>query len=115
MITLKYLITGATGGLGAGVLEHLSKHLPNSDFAASSSRPEAAQKFEESGIQFRRADYNDTQSLEKAFEGVEKLLFVSSSTRTFDNELREKQHRNVIEAAKAAAVGHVHLSTVSQK
>ena len=104
-MTLKYLITGATGGLGGGVLKQVSKHVPKTEYAASSSRPEIADQFESSGIQFRHADYQDRDSLEKAFVGVEKLLFVSANT--YDNEARNQQHRNVIEAAKSAGVGHV--------
>ncbi|KAK3176195.1 hypothetical protein OEA41_007518 [Lepraria neglecta] len=69
-MTLKYIITGATGGLGGGVLQQLSKHVPKSDIAASSSRPEAAKHFEPPGIQFRHADYQDRASLEKAFTGT---------------------------------------------
>lgn len=104
-MTLKYLITGATGGLGGGVLQQISKHTSKSDYAASSSRQEAAKQFETSGIQFRHADYQDRASLEKAFVGVEKLLFVAANT--YDNEARNQQHKNVIEAAKSACVGHV--------
>ena len=104
-MTLKFLITGATGGLGGGVLQQISKHVPKSDYAASSSRPEVAEQFESSGIQFRHADYEDRVSLEKAFAGVEKLLFVSANT--YDTEARNQQHRNVIEAAKSVRVGHV--------
>ena len=104
-MTLKYLITGATGGLGGCVLQHISKHAPKSDYAASSSRLEAAEQFENSGIQFRHADYQHRASLEKAFTKVEKLLFISANT--YDNEARNQQHSNVIEAAKSAGVGHV--------
>ena len=93
-MTLKYLITGATGGLGGGVLQQISKHAPKS-----------ANQFESSSIQFRHADYQDRASLEKAFVGVKKLLFVSANT--YDNEARNQQHRNVIEAAKSAGIGHV--------
>ena len=102
---MKFLITGATGGLGKGVLSHLAKHVPGEDFAASSSRADAARQFEDDGIQFRHADYDDLDSLKKAFQDVEKLLFVSSST--FDNEKRTIQHGNVIAAAKTAGVRHV--------
>ena len=87
------------------MLQQISKHVPKSDYAASSSRPEVAEQFESSGIQFRHANYEDRVSLEKAFAGVEKLLFVSANT--YDNEARNQQHRNVIEAAKSVRVGHV--------
>lgn len=107
-MTLKYLITGATGGLGGGVLQQISKHVPKSDYAASSSRPEAAAQFKSSGTQFRHVDYQNIASLEKAFAGVEKLLFVSANT--YDNEARNQQHRNVIAAARTAGVDHVRFS-----
>lgn len=110
-MTLKYLITGATGGLGGGVLQQISKHVPKLDYAASSSRPEAATQFGSSGIQFRHVDYRNQASLEKAFAGVEKLLFVSANT--YDNEARNQQHRNVIEAASRAAVGHVYYTSLA--
>ena len=87
------------------MLQQISKHVPKSDYAASSSRPEVAEHFESSGIQFRHANYEDRASLEKAFAGVEKLLFVSANT--YDTEARNQQHRNVIEVAKSVCVGHV--------
>ncbi|KAL9132317.1 MAG: hypothetical protein Q9175_006507 [Cornicularia normoerica] len=66
-MALKYLITGATGGLGGGVLQQISKHAPKSDYAASSSRLEVAEQLESSGIQLRHADYQDPDSLGKAY------------------------------------------------
>ena len=102
---MKFFITGSTGGLGAGVLSYFAENVPHSDFAASSSRAEAGKQFEDAGLQFRHADYDSLGSLTKAFAGVEKLLFVSSST--FDNEKRTRQHGNVVKAAMAAGVNHV--------
>ena len=87
-MTLKYFITGATGGLRGGVLQQLSKDVPKSGIAASSSQPEAAKHFENNGIHCRHADYQDRASLEKAFTGVEKLLFVSGAT--YDNKARNQ-------------------------
>lgn len=104
-----YLITGATGGLGSGVLHHLvtTNNAPRSDIIASSSRKEAAAQFEQIGVPFRHVDYNDLESLHAAFAGVDKLFFVSSNT--YDNEARSKQHQNVIKAARETGVGHVRL------
>ena len=34
-MVLKYLITGATGGLGAQVLKHLTAQVPSSEYAAA--------------------------------------------------------------------------------
>jgi uncharacterized protein YbjT (DUF2867 family) len=106
MPPLKYLITGATGGLGGGVIDHfLRQGISRSDFAAASSKLSNAKKFEDRGIQFRHVDYADPASLEAAFENVENLFFVSSTV--LDNQVREKQHRDVIEAAKKKGVVHV--------
>jgi uncharacterized protein YbjT (DUF2867 family) len=89
-MTLKYLVTGATGGIGSGVLLYFQSHLPRSSFAVSSSNPSSASKFTSQGIPFRHVDYNDRAVLDEAFQGVENLLFVSSNT--FDNE-RTASHR----------------------
>lgn len=102
---LKYLITGATGGLGSQVLNHLVAAIPAGDIAAASSKESNRAQFEARGIAFRVTNFDDRESLEAAFEGVENLFFVS--TNTFDNERRQRQHRNVIEAAKKAGVKHV--------
>jgi uncharacterized protein YbjT (DUF2867 family) len=104
-MTLKYLITGATGGLGSQVLTYLSQHLPSSEFAAASSNEANRSQFEEAGIAFRVANFDDPATLDAAFADVDNLYFVS--TNTFDNARRKVQHRNVVEAAKRAGVKHV--------
>lgn len=106
-IPTKFLVTGASGGLGSGVLTYLLKHTdPSSDeVIASSTGAQAAPSFSSSGIAFRHADYGDPAGLRRAFEGVDKLFFVSANV--FDNATRIEQHRMVIEAAKAVGVGHV--------
>jgi uncharacterized protein YbjT (DUF2867 family) len=110
-MTLKYLVTGATGGIGSGVLSYFQSRLPRSSFAVSSSNPSSASKFTSQGIPFRHVDYNDPAILDEAFQGVENLLFVSSNT--FDNELRTRQHGNVVEAAKKAGVSHVWYTSLA--
>ena len=109
---MKILITGASGGLGASVLSHLHALLPpTSTLIASSSRPSNRPFFTARGIAFRHADYSDPSTLIAAFASIDKLLFVSSNT--FDNALRTNQHRNVIEAAKVAGVGHVYYTSLA--
>ncbi|EED18767.1 NmrA-like family protein, putative [Talaromyces stipitatus ATCC 10500] len=110
-MTLKYLITGATGGLGSQVLKHLSNHLPSSDYAAASSNEASRAQFEKAGITFRLANFDDPATLEAAFADVENLYFVS--TNTFDNARRTVQHRNVIEAAKRVGVRHVWYTSLA--
>jgi NAD(P)H dehydrogenase (quinone) len=52
------------------------------------------------GVQVRLADYQDKASLEKALKGVDRLLLVSSNAVG----QRLSQHKNVIDAARAAGV-----------
>ena len=104
-MTLKYLVTGASGGLGSQVLSYLVANVPASEYAAASSNEANRKRFEDQGIAFRLADYSDPASLEAAFEDVENLLFVS--TNTFDVAKREKQHQNFVDAAKKMNVKHV--------
>lgn len=102
---LKYLITGATGGLGAQVLSYLIATLPASDYAAASSQESNRRRFEEQGVSFRVVNYDDPHTLEAAFKDVENLLFVS--TNTFDVQRRARQHRNFVDAARTMGVKHV--------
>jgi uncharacterized protein YbjT (DUF2867 family) len=101
-MTLKYLITGATGGLGREVLNYFVANIPRSEFAAASSNPENNPTFENRGIAFRHVNYDDSQSLETGLRDVENLLFVSASGMR-----RGEQHARVIQAAKKAGVNHV--------
>jgi NAD(P)H dehydrogenase (quinone) len=106
---IKYLITGATGGLGASIIGTLLTIVPASDIAISSSSPSNAEsllaKFP--GTQFRVADYDKPETLDAAFAGVEKLFFVSGN----DFMKIVSQHGNVVEAAKKARIGHVSSSS----
>jgi uncharacterized protein YbjT (DUF2867 family) len=107
-MTLKYLITGATGGLGREVLNYFIANIPRSEFAAASSNTANKATFEDRGIAFRHVNYDDRRSLETGLRGVENLLFVSSSGMS-----RGEQHARVTEAAKEAGVKHVrHINSL---
>ncbi|KAJ5719187.1 hypothetical protein N7493_007642 [Penicillium malachiteum] len=110
-MSLKYLVTGATGGLGAQVLSYLVANVPASEYAAASSNEANRKRFEDQGIAFRLVNYDDPQSMETAFQGVENLLFVS--TNTFDVEKREKQHQSFVNAAKKVNVKHVWYTSLA--
>ncbi|EPE0323897.1 NAD(P)H:quinone oxidoreductase [Escherichia coli] len=93
-------ITGATGQLGHYVIESLMKTVPVSQIVAIVRNPAKAQALTAQGITVRQADYGDEAALTSALQGVEKLLLISSS----EVGQRAPQHRNVINAAKAAGV-----------
>ncbi|MEV4625801.1 SDR family oxidoreductase [Micromonospora sp. NPDC049523] len=96
------VVTGATGQLGSIVIEDLlARGVPAAEIVAAVRTPEKAAGFAERGVQVRHADYNDPASLASAFEGADKILFISGT----DVGQREPQHRNVVDAARAAGVG----------
>lgn len=93
-------ITGATGQLGQHVIENLLKTVPASQIVAIVRNPAKATALSQQGITVRQADYRDESAFTQALQGVDKLLLISSS----EVGQRAAQHRNVINAAKAAKV-----------
>lgn len=93
-------ITGATGQLGTLAVEELLKTVKASELVAIVRNPAKADALAQKGVVVRQADYGDQAALTAALSGVEKLLLVSSS----EVGQRAAQHRNVINAAKAAGV-----------
>ncbi|KAJ5946342.1 hypothetical protein N7454_003181 [Penicillium verhagenii] len=110
-MTLKYLVTGATGGLGSQVLSYLVANVPASEYAAASSSEANRKRFEDQGIAFRLVNYDDASSMKTAFKNVENLFFVSTST--FDVEKREKQHQRFVNTAKEMKVQHVWYTSLA--
>ncbi|PPT59142.1 SDR family oxidoreductase [Xanthomonas arboricola] len=94
------LVTGASGQLGALVVDALLARVPAARIVATARDTASLAQFAKRDITVRRADYADPQSLDQAFAGVGRVLLVSS------NAVGERvpQHRNVIEAAKRAGV-----------
>jgi NAD(P)H dehydrogenase (quinone) len=62
------------------------------------------------GVTVRTADYNDPAALVAAFQGVEKVVLVS--TRELDTTVRMRQHQNVLNAATQAGVRQVLYTSV---
>ncbi|MHB9329238.1 SDR family oxidoreductase [Phytobacter ursingii] len=93
-------VTGATGQLGALAVEALLKTVNASEIVAIVRNPAKADALAQKGVVVRQADYGEQAALTAALTGVEKLLLVSSS----EVGQRAAQHRNVINAAKAAGV-----------
>lgn len=93
-------ITGATGQLGQHVIENLLTTVPASQIVAIVRNPAKATALSQQGITVRQADYSDETAFTRALQGVDKLLLISSS----EVGQRATQHRNVINAAKAANV-----------
>lgn len=93
-------ITGATGHLGRLVVDRLKAKVRPNDIIALVRSPEKAGDL---GIAARAFDYSKPEMLAAALSGVDTLLLISSS----EVGQRTTQHRNVIEAAKAAGVKRI--------
>jgi NAD(P)H dehydrogenase (quinone) len=94
------LVTGATGQLGAAVVRQLLERTDPSDIAVLVRDPAKAAGLQEKGISVRVGDYGDTGSLVHAMGGVQRVVLIASN----QFQHRAQQHRNVLEAAKAAGV-----------
>jgi NAD(P)H dehydrogenase (quinone) len=106
------LITGATGQLGRATIDFLlKKNFPENKIAALVRDEAKAADLIAKGIELRKGDYHDYTSLIKAFQGIEKVLLISSS----DLNDRSGQQINVIKAAKEAGVKHVLYTSVQSK
>ena len=106
--TAKYLVTGASGQLGALVVAELVGKVPAKNVVALVRRPDAAAALEAHGVEVRIGDYDDRASLEQAFQGIDRLLLISAS----EMGRRAEQHKNAVDAAVAAGVGFLAYTSV---
>jgi len=102
------VVTGATGQLGRLVIDSLLQSVPAKNIVAAVRDPEKAAAFSARGVQVRKADYTQPETLVKAFAGAEKLLLISS------NEIggRVAQHGAVIDAAVRSGVKLIAYTSV---
>ncbi|HLV08194.1 MAG TPA: SDR family oxidoreductase [Croceibacterium sp.] len=103
-----YAVTGATGQVGRLVLDELLTHTEASNIVALARDPSALSAYAAKGVQVRQADYDDPDSLEAAFQGVDRVLLISGNAVG----QRERQHGNVIDAAKAAGVSYLAYTSI---
>ena len=96
---MKIGVSGASGKLGAGVLDNLGKRSGIERVGISRTPSEAA------GYETRFGDYDAPESLEAAYAGLDRLLIIP--TVALAPGQRAQQNLAAIEAANRAGVGHV--------
>lgn len=107
------LVTGATGNLGKATINSLlHKGISANNIAALVRDESKSVELKSKGIQVRIGDYEDFESLKSAFQGVDKLLLISSSSEITQ---RFEQHKNVINAAKESGVNHIIYTSFDMK
>lgn len=102
---MKYGVTASTGKFGKKAVEYLIELVDKADIVAFARDTKKAKEILPTGIEIRHADYTDEKGLEEAFTGIGRLLFVSSVPG--GSYPRDKQHLNVVEAAKNVGVDFV--------
>jgi len=102
-------VTGANGHLARNTFDHLLKHANPQDLIAIVRNAKNAAWFHELGVTVRIADYDQPASLEAAFAGVNRLLFISGT----DLANLQTQHANVVAAARRAEIGHLFATSIA--
>jgi NAD(P)H dehydrogenase (quinone) len=98
-------VTGAAGKLGGLVVEELLKR-GATKVIAGTRQPEKLKALVDRGIAVRRIDFDEPATLASAFEGVDRLLIISTDSLGVAGQ-RIEQHRAAIAAAVKAGVKHV--------
>lgn len=105
------VITAASGRLGKAVADELALKVPVGSIRLAARSMDKLDDYKQRGFDVVKGDYDDPGTLEKAFEGVDAVLLISSFGT---NEERIKQHRSAVDAAVKAGVRHlVYTSSVN--
>ncbi|WP_409305571.1 SDR family oxidoreductase [Peribacillus sp. SCS-155] len=107
---MKILVTGATGKLGAKIVETLLNTLPANQIAVSVRKPEKAEGLRARGVEIRQGNFDDPESLNTAFAGIDRLLIISADG---DNDTRIRQHNNAVAAAERAGVKFIAYTSIA--
>jgi NAD(P)H dehydrogenase (quinone) len=108
-MTETLLVTGASGQLGRSVINHLldSLKVPPQRVIATTRNPQNLADLAARGVTVRAADFDNTQSLEAAFKGADRVLIISTGELDLLHGKRLRQHENAVAAAKKAGVSHL--------
>ena len=102
---MKYAVSMGNSQLGRSAIDHLlERGVPAAGIVAIVRNTAKAAELEERGVEIRRGEYGDADSLLASLAGVDKLYMISGMAPP---EERTRQHRGVIDAANQAGVSHV--------
>ncbi|MDN4618415.1 NAD(P)H-binding protein [Paenibacillus sp. PsM32] len=96
---MNIMVTGANGGYGNYALDYLKEFAPQANLYALVRSEEKGKQFKNKGINIRVADYKDRSSMINALKGIDRLLFVSTSSPGIQ--------KNVVEAAQINQVQYI--------
>jgi NAD(P)H dehydrogenase (quinone) len=99
----KYVISGASGSLGGKITARLLAKIAPENLTLVTRTPEKLSALAQRGVTVHAGDYNNPEALERAYAGSDILMMISSMAVTE----RIPEHRNAINAAKAAGIKHI--------
>ena len=102
-MTTRLVITGASGQLGRRAAELVLTTSAPENLTVVTRNPAALADLAARGVDVRRGDFAEPESLRSAFAGGERLLLISAT----DLAQRIAQHCGAIDAARAAGVAHI--------
>lgn len=103
---MTFAVTAVTGQLGRAIAQSLIDKVGHEQVIGLARSPEKAADL---GIDTRPGDYDRRDQLETSLKGVDALVLVSGMAPPDE---RIGQHRNVIEAAKAAGVQRIVYTSI---
>ena len=103
---MRYAVTAVSGQLGQEIARKLIERTDHASVIGLARTPGNAPEL---GIEVRPGDYDQPDALRTSLAGVDALVLVSGMAPPED---RIGQHRNVIEAAKAAGVAKIVYTSI---
>ncbi|KAB2676384.1 NAD(P)H-binding protein [Brucella tritici] len=100
---MKIGISGASGHLGRAVVAELVDRAGRHDIVAISRTPASSR----AGVEARAGDYDKPETLEAAYQGLDRLLLIPSAE--LRPGVRGRQISAAVDAAVKAGVSHVYL------
>ena len=107
----KILVTGSSGQMGTVVIETLLKKMSAQHIHVITRKEEKRSEMEAKGLNAFSGDYKDVASLERAMNGVDTVLLISSG----DQGDRMQEHKNVVDSAKKMGVTSIAYTSRSLK
>lgn len=100
----KYVFTGVYGNFGRKSAEIALQLLDKAQLVFTAPTEKGLVEYQQQGITTKVTDFNNPDSLVKAFSGAKKVLLISMP---FVGEKRRQAHKNVIDACLASGVEQI--------
>ncbi|THV53862.1 hypothetical protein BGAL_0040g00230 [Botrytis galanthina] len=95
----------ASGGIGGSTVKHLLPRLPAQDLVFIARNPAKLESAKSAGADVRQADYDDDNSLQNAFQGIDTLFLISYASVEYEH--RAERHRTAIDFALRSGVKYI--------